>query len=61
MHPSYRLLCQAGRGRLTLCSCDRTESLAAARHWRDGHDHAANAALGAVVPYREPNPNLSQS
>ena len=50
---------EAGRGRLTLCSCDPTESLAAARHWRDGRDHLANAALGAVVPYREPRLNRS--
>ena len=50
---------EAGRGRLTLCSCDPTESLAASRHWRDGRDHLANAALGAVVSYREPRLNRS--
>ena len=46
---------QNGRGRLTVCSCDRTESLAAARHWRDGRDHAANCAMQVTVPYRETN------
>ena len=50
---------EAGRGRLTLCSCDPTESLAGARLWRYGREHLANAALGAVVPYREPRLNRS--
>ena len=50
---------EAGRGRLTICSCDRAESLTAQRHWRDGRDHLANAAIGTVVPYRDPSLNRS--
>ena len=33
-----------GRDWLRICSCDETESLRAARHWRDGRDHPANNA-----------------
>ena len=43
---------QAGRGWLRMCSCDATESLDAARHWRDGRDHAANNARSVTVEYR---------
>ncbi|KAL1518773.1 hypothetical protein AB1Y20_003057 [Prymnesium parvum] len=43
---------QKGREMLQICACDETESLKAARHWRDGRDHLANAAgwIGMEVP-----------
>ena len=43
----------SGKGWLTLCSCDPTESLLEGRHWRDGKDHAGplpiKDAKGAAV------------
>ena len=56
----YRRMLKArasGKGWLTLCSCDQTESLLEGRHWRDGKDHAANAARSVTVTYREPTPS----
>lgn len=44
-------LLQQGRRVLRVCSCDHTESLSAARHWRDGHDHLANAAIAINIEY----------
>ena len=40
-----------GREWLRFCSCDETESLEAARHWRDGRDHPANEAHSITVEY----------
>ena len=41
-----------GKDWLTVCSCDHTQSLLDGRHWRDGKDHAANAAKGVMLTYR---------
>ena len=52
----YKLMLKAlksGEGKMTICSCDRTESMQALRHFRDGRDHPANAARQLVVTYRE--------
>ena len=43
-----------GRDWLRFCSCDRTESLEAARHWRDGRDHVANVARSITMEYSLP-------
>lgn len=40
-----------GRDWLRFCSCDRTEGLEAARHWRDGRDHLANVARSVTIEY----------